>query len=46
MCLLFEARMLVALCIVELSNDGSHILTKYDAIQEVDACHHEGFFSS
>ena len=30
------ARMLLALCFVELLDDGSQLLSEYDGIQEVD----------
>ena len=46
MCWLFDARMLLALCFVELSNDGGQLLSEYDDIQEVDGWHHEEFFNS
>ena len=40
------ARMLLALCFLELLSDGSQLLSGYNDIQEVDDWHHGEFFSS
>ena len=45
-CWLFDARMLLALCFVEISNDEGQVLSEYNDIQEVDGWHHDEFFSS
>ena len=41
-----SARMLLALCFVELFSDGSQLLSGCDDIQEVDDWHREEFLSS
>ena len=46
MCWLFDARMLLVLCFMELSNDGGQLLSEYNDIQEVDGWHLEEFFSN